>query len=460
MKITCAFQYELYVDETRRAALSRNAGCRRFVFNKALGIQNERKSKGEKLLTYKELAHELVLWKKQPETAFLREAMSQPLQQALLDLDRAISDSFRPKSDPAHKGWPKFKAKDIGDGFRIPQFAPEHIDDANGRVKLPKIGWIRYRRTRAIAFECANGTLVPGVVKLIHVKKDCGRWFVIFTVEFEVKVPDMKALDVGIDVGVVHAVATSDGRFYDLDTEKIRSIEKRIAGLKRKLSLNQESRKKLAKLGLAEPFDKKQPSRKRRRLKEKLQKLYRKIRCIRQDFNRKTAHALAQEYGCVYVEDLKVKNMTASAKGTVANPGKNVKQKSGLNRAILRTGFYSLRQAIEWQLLKVGGVMIPVDPRGTSITCPHCQSRDKRNRPTQAIFKCVNESCGFKANADVVGALNVLRKGRTGPSAHNKKHIAHVVSIGEQGFRPEDSMPSMGTALEPRDRVVQGIPAL
>ena len=164
--------------------------------------------------------------------------MSQPLQQALRDLDRAIGDSFRPNSDPAHKGWPKFKAKDIGDGFRVPQFAPEHIDDANGRVKLPKIGWIRYRRTRAIAFECANGTLVPGVVKQIHVRKDCGHWFVIFTVEFEVKVPDMKALDVGIDVGVVHAVATSDGRFYDLDTAKIRSIEKRIAGLKRKLSLN------------------------------------------------------------------------------------------------------------------------------------------------------------------------------------------------------------------------------
>ena len=176
--------------------------------------------------------------------------MSQPLQQALRDLDRAIGDSFRPNSDPAHKGWPKFKAKDIGDGFRIPQFAPEHIDDANGRVKLPKIGWIRYRRTRPIAFECADGMLVPGVVKQIHVRKDCGHWFVIFTVEFEVKVPDMKALDVGIDVGVVHAVATNDGRFYDLDTAKIRSIEKRIAGLKRKLSLNQESRKKLAKLGL------------------------------------------------------------------------------------------------------------------------------------------------------------------------------------------------------------------
>ena len=71
MKITCAFQYELYVDETRRAALSRNAGCRRFVFNKALGIQNERKSKDEKLLTYKELTQGLVLWKKTPPHRFV-----------------------------------------------------------------------------------------------------------------------------------------------------------------------------------------------------------------------------------------------------------------------------------------------------------------------------------------------------------------------------------------------------
>ena len=452
MKITCTFKYELYVDETRRAALSRNAGCRRFVFNKALDIQNERKEKGEKLLTYSQLCHELVLWKKEPETAFLRDAMSQPLQQALRDLDRAIGDSFRPMSDPAHKGWPKFKAKDIGDGFRVPQFEQEHIDDANGRVKLPKIGWVRYRKTRPIAFPSADGTLVPGVVKQIPIKKDCGRWFVNFTTEFEIEAPEMKALDVGIDVGVVHAVTTSDGRFFDLDTAKIRLIEGRIAVLKRKLSLNQESREKLAKLGRAEPFDKKQPSRKRRRLKERIQNLYRKIRCIRQDFYRKTAHALAQEYGCVYVEDLKVKNMTASAKGTVENPGKNVKQKSGLNRAILRVGFYDLRHEIEWQLVKAGGVVIAVDPRGTSITCPHCRTKDKRNRPTQAIFKCINKSCNFESNADVVGALNVLKKGRTGPSAHDKKHIAHVVSVEEQGFRPEDSTPSMGTILSPRDR--------
>ena len=140
MKILCGYKFELYVDNPLRAALSRNAGCRRFVFNKALALQNERRKAGETLFTYSELAAELVQWKKAVETSFLKEAMSQPLQQALRDLDRAIRDSFRPKDDPARKEWPRFKAKDVGDGFRIPQFKPSDIDDANGRVKLPKIG--------------------------------------------------------------------------------------------------------------------------------------------------------------------------------------------------------------------------------------------------------------------------------------------------------------------------------
>lgn len=184
----------------------------------------------------------------------------------------------------------------------------------------------------------------------------------MFTAEFDVVRPEMKALDVGIDIGVVHAVATSSGRFYDLDTDKLKEIEKKMAKLQRKLSLNLSSRKRLAEKGLAEPFDKTKPSRKRRRLKEGIQKLCRRMRCIRQAFYQTTARALAQEYGCVYAEDLKTKNMTKSAKGTVENPGQRVRQKSGLNRAILRTGFYGLSQAVDWQLTKAGGILEKVPP--------------------------------------------------------------------------------------------------
>lgn len=173
------------------------------MFNKALELQNECKKSGLSLLRYKELCLELVKWKKEEKTVFLKEALSQPLQQALKDLDRAIADSFRPKSDPARKEWPKFNSKDIGDGFRIPQFKPEHIDDANGRVKLPKIGWMRYRRSRPLAFKCADGSMKSGTVRQIHIRKDCGHWFVVFTTEFDIEMPDPKALDVGIDLGVV-----------------------------------------------------------------------------------------------------------------------------------------------------------------------------------------------------------------------------------------------------------------
>ena len=80
MKIICSYKYELLANDVQRSALSRNAGCRRFVFNKALALQNERKAKGEKLLSYGEMASELVQWKKAEETSFLKEAMSQPLQ--------------------------------------------------------------------------------------------------------------------------------------------------------------------------------------------------------------------------------------------------------------------------------------------------------------------------------------------------------------------------------------------
>ena len=308
MNLFCNFKYELIADDTRRSALSRFAGCRRAVFNKALELQNDRKAKSEKPISYLEMAHLLMEWKQTEEMAFLKEAPFQALQQTLMDLDRAIKDTFRKKGDPAKKRWPRFKAKDIGDGFRLPQVKPQDIDEPNGRVKLPKLGWLRYRRSRPLAFKCGDGTLIPGKVKQIHITKDCGKWFVTFATEFEIPDPVMKEKDVGIDVGIVHAVTLSNGKTCDLDVKTIKKIEGEIAYLKRRLSLNQSSRKKLAAKGLAEEFDKRKPSRTRRRLKELIQKKYKRIRSIRQDFHRKTAHALAQEYGCVYVEDLHLCN--------------------------------------------------------------------------------------------------------------------------------------------------------
>ncbi|MYC61423.1 MAG: transposase, partial [Caldilineaceae bacterium SB0661_bin_34] len=99
------------------------------------------------------------------------------------------------------------------------------------------------------------------------------------------------------------------------------------------------------------------------------------------------------------------KAMTRSAKGTVEEPGKNVKPKAGLNRGILNTGWGQLERNLDY---KAGGVL-KVDAAYTSQTCSSCGHISQGNRRTQATFKCV--ACGFKANADHNAALNILARG-------------------------------------------------
>ena len=112
----------------------------------------------------------------------------------------------------------------------------------------------------------------------------------------------------------------------------------------------------------------------------------------------------------MYVEDLKVSNMSASAGGTKESPGKNVRQKSGLNRSILDQGWYSFSQMLSYKLERGGGKLIKVDPRNTSRTCPRCGFVSAENRKSQATFACIG--CGYRSNADEVGAINILRAGQ------------------------------------------------
>ena len=102
--------------------------------------------------------------------------------------------------------------------------------------------------------------------------------------------------------------------------------------------------------------------------------------------------------------------MSKTAKGTVEAPGKNVKQKSGLNKAILDQAWYEFRRQLEYKLAWNGGFLVAVPPQNTSRTCPCCGHIAKENRQTQADFECVD--CGYTENADVVGAINILNRGQ------------------------------------------------
>ena len=245
---------------------------------------------------------------------------------------------------------------------------------------MPKIGTVGYRKSRSII----------GKPKNITVSREGLKWFVSIQTEFEIEPKRMINSEIGIDMGVKKFVTFSNGTFVE-PVNSLKNNLKQLAKLQKKLSRQQKG------------------SSNSKKTKAKITKLHRRIANIRRDFLHKITTTIAKNHGIVFMEDLKVSNMSASASGIVEQPGKKVRQKSGLNRSILDQGWYSFKTMLAYKLEERGGLLVLVPPKNTSRTCPNCGYISAKNRQTQAHFECTK--CGYKENADVVGAINVLRAG-------------------------------------------------
>jgi IS605 OrfB family transposase len=122
----------------------------------------------------------------------------------------------------------------------------------------------------------------------------------------------------------------------------------------------------------------------------------------RKDWAEKTSTEIARRFDVIRVEDLQIRNMTRSAKGTREKPGRNVRQKAGLNREILRSGWGLLVRRLED---KAPGRVEKVNPAFTSQRCSACGQVDGKSRESQAVFRCT--ACGYACNADVNAARNI-----------------------------------------------------
>ena len=139
-------------------------------------------------------------------------------------------------------------------------------------------------------------------------------------------------------------------------------------------------------------------------VKCKLQRAHQAERHARANWCHQTSKLIADQYDVVYMEELQTKSMTTSAKGTIATPGTNVKQKAGLNRSILASGWRKLEHCLSYK-----AKVEKVSAHYTSQTCNKCGITDNRSRVSQSIFKC--RHCGHEDNADVNAALNILAVG-------------------------------------------------
>lgn len=354
--------------------MRRFAGACRFVFNRALARQNENHEAGNKYIPYGKMASWLVEWKNATETQWLKDSHSQPLQQSLKDLERAYKNFFRKRA-----AFPRFKKRGQNDAFRYPQGVK--LDQENSRIFLPKLGWMRYRNSRQ----------VTGVVKNVTVSQSCGKWYISIQTESEVSTPvHPSASMVGLDAGVAKLATLSDGTVFE-PVNSFQKNQKTLARLQRQLS---------RKVKFSNNWQKQ---------KRKIQRLHSCIANIRRDYLHKVTTAVSKNHAMIVIEDLKVSNMSKSAAGTVSQPGRNVRAKSGLNRSILDQGWYEMRRQLEYKQLWRGGQVLAVPPAYTSQRCACCGHTAKENRLSQSKFRC--QVCGYTANADVNGARNILAAG-------------------------------------------------
>ncbi|TAK08386.1 MAG: transposase [Candidatus Manganitrophaceae bacterium] len=374
MKRRQAFKYELVPTGEQQRQMRRFASSCRFVYNKALALQKTNHDAGGKFIGYVAMAKQLTAWRNNSETGWLADTPAQPLQQALKDLEQAYKNFFAKRAD-----FPRFKKKGRHESFRYPQGCK--LDQANNCLFLPKLGWLRYRNSR----------VVLGAVKNVTVSQSGGKWYVSIQTEREVPEPVHPSRSiVGIDVGVARFATLSDGVVFT-PRNSFKRHERALAKVQRAMSRKRKF------------------SNNWKKAKTKVTKLHQKIANVRRDFLHKTSHEICKNHAIIVIEDLQVRNMSKSAAGTKEKPGRNVRAKSGLNKSILDQGWFEFRRQLEYKQAWRGGQVIAVPPQNTSRTCPVCGHIAKENRKDQARFKCVR--CGFEGNADVVGAMNILRAG-------------------------------------------------
>ncbi|MEU7741633.1 transposase [Nonomuraea sp. NPDC049158] len=363
-------RYRLQPSPGQERALLEHCAHARFVWN--LAVEQHAHWKAGRVSAPGFAEHCRQLTEARAAFEWLRAGSIIVQQQALKDFAQAMANFF----GKTHRR-PTWRRRGRDEGFRIVAVKTSEVRRLSRRVgelRVPKIGWVRFRWSRA----------VPEGVRSYRVTRDAlGRWHVAFAaIPDPIPAPGTGAV-VGVDRGVTVAAALSTGEL--LTVPALREAEQtRLRRLRRKLAK--------AKRG----------SNRRGRVKQAIARLRARESDRRKDWVEKTSTDLGRRFDVIAVEDLKIAAMTRSAKGSMQEPGRNVRQKAGLNRGILANGWGALVKRLEQ---KAPSRVRKVNPRYTSQTCNGCGHRAAESRESQSRFCCV--ACGWRDNADVNAAKNV-----------------------------------------------------
>lgn len=408
-----AHRYRLCPSPGQAAGLQRHCADARFVWNLAVEQQSWwRPGRGP---APGSVERQRQLAEARTAEPWLREGSSSVQQQALRDFDRAIS-AFFDKNNPA--GRPRFRSKRGTQGFVIRDTRARKLNRKWGEVLVPKLGWVRFRRSRPL----------PEQLGMARVTLDrSGRWHVSFPAP-QAAVNRRTARDaVGIDRGVRTALVTSGGQHYRAPRISDRAARRYLV-LQRRMARQQAG------------------SRKREKTRRSMAVIQAKVAGRRKDWAEKTSTRLVADHGVIVFEKLNIPGMTRrpAPKPDPEQAGaflpNRARAKAGLSRGILASAWGLLASRTQQKADASGVSVIYVDPRFTSQQCRACGHVASSNRESQAVFRCVN--CGHCDHADVNAARNILARGlllTTGEAVPARAR-------GQAGVRPRKTgKPAAGT---------------
>ena len=363
-------RFRLFPIPEQAAGLAEHCRHARFVWNLAVE-QQQHWHPGRQAPRYDEQCAQLTAARAEYER--LAAGSQTVQQQALRDFAQAMRNFF----NDTHR-LPTWRKAGTHEGFRQVGLKLHHIKRLNrryGQVWVPKVGWVRFRWTRTI----------PGTVKSYRVTLDrSGRWHIVFAAIPDCLPGPNDGSVVGVDRGVAVSVALSSGELLGIpglragEIQRLRKLQQQLARAQR--GSNRRARTKLA-----------------------IARLRARETDRRHDWVEKTTTDLAHRFDTIRIEDLDVRAMTRSARGTRDCPGTNVAQKRGLNREISRQGWGVLVARLKH---KAQGRLEFVPAAHTSQRCSQCGHVAPENRKSQAVFQCAACDAG-PCNADVNAARNI-----------------------------------------------------
>ena len=368
-----AYRYRLYPTAEQESLFRQTVGSCRFVYN--LCLEQRRlewhRSTPRRLTAYDQIKELPAL---KDEAPWLCDVPNHPLQQAVVDLEKAFKNFFNGRAS-----FPHFRKRSDRDSFRYPD--PKQFKITVEQIFLPKAGWVDWVQHRPL----------DGTPKTATVRREADCWYVSIQCEAETAEPfPHLGPAVGLDIGIAKPLVFSTGesvmlpRTSDKERRKLATLQQRLARRTK-------------------------GSRNRRKAQMAVARFHAKLARRRKDAAHKATTKIAKNHGLIVVEDLKVRNMTASAAGTREEPGRKVRQKAGLNRSLLDVAPSQIRQMLEYKAAWYGSKLIAIPAAYTSQKCSLCGHVHQDNRLTQAEFRCLK--CGHAENADLNAAKNILSLG-------------------------------------------------